>query len=139
MRACREIPENDLRTWYPTRSEAAPRQFRVPAPNIIWVGDFTYGPSNKGFVYVACVIDADARRIVGWRVSTSAHAGFALDAQEQAVHDRRPGKATGQVHHSGRGRRYLSIRHTERLAEAGFEPSVGVRACRGLSEFRIPR
>lgn len=77
----------------------------------------------------AFVIDADARKIVGWRVSTSAHAGFVLDALEQAVHDRRPGKAMGLVHHSDRGSQYLSIRYTERLAEAGIEPSVGVRHC----------
>ena len=66
-----------------------------------------------------------ARRIVGWRVSTSAHAGFVLDALEQAVHERRPAKGMGLVHHSDRGSQYLSIRYTERLAEAGIEPSVG--------------
>ena len=80
---------------------------------------------GKGFVYVASVIDAYARKIVGWRVSTSAHAGFVLDALEQAVHDRRPAKGMGLVHHSDRGSQYLSIRYTERLAEAGIEPSVG--------------
>lgn len=74
---------------------------------------------------MAFVIDAYARKIVGWRVSTSAHAGFVLDALEQAVHDRRPGKSMGLVHHSDRGSQYLSIRYTERLAEAGIEPSVG--------------
>jgi len=79
----------------------------------------------KGFAYVAFVIDAYARKIVGWRVSTSAHTGFVLDALEQAVHDRRPTKAMGLVHHSGRGSQYLSIRYSERLAEAGIEPSVG--------------
>ena len=71
------------------------------------------------------IIDAYARKIVGWRVSSSAHAGFVLDALEQAVHDRRPGKGMGLVHHSDRGSQYLSIRYTERLAEAGIEPSVG--------------
>ncbi len=76
-----------------------------------------------GFVYVAFVIDAFARRIVGWRVSRSAHAGFILDALEQAVHQRRP--AAGLVHHSDRGLQYLSIKYTERLAEASIEPSVG--------------
>jgi len=69
------------------------------------------------------VIDAFARRIVGWRVSRSAHAGFVLDALEQAVHERRP--AGGLIHHSDRGSQYLSIKYTERLAEAGIEPSVG--------------
>ena len=100
------------------------RQFRVPAPNMLWVSDFTYVATWTGFVYVAFVIDAYARKIVGWRVSASAHAGFVIDALEQAVHDRRPGKDMGLVHHSDRGSQYLSIRYTERLAEAGIEPSV---------------
>jgi len=99
------------------------RQFRVPAPNMLWVSDFTYVATWQGFVHVAFVIDAFARRIVGWRVSRTAHAGFVLDALEQAVHQRRPG--AGLVHHSDRGSQYLSIRYTERLAEAGIEPSVG--------------
>jgi transposase InsO family protein len=101
------------------------RQFRVPAPNMLWVSDFTYVATWKGFVYVAFVIDAYARRIVGWRVSKSPHAGFVLDALEQAVHERRPTKGMGLVHHSDRGSQYLSIKYTERLAEAGIEPSVG--------------
>jgi len=101
------------------------RQFQVPAPNRLWVSDFTYVATWKGFVYVAFVIDAYARRIVGWRVSSSAHAGFVLDALEQAVHDRRPVKAMGLVHHSDRGSQYLSIRYSERLKEADIEPSVG--------------
>ena len=92
---------------------------------MLWVSDFTYVATWKGFVYVAFVVDAYARKIVGWRVSTSAHAGFVLDALEQAVHERRPDKGTGLVHHSDRGSQYLSIRYTERLAEAGIEPSVG--------------
>ena len=92
---------------------------------MLWVSDFTYVATWRGFAYVAFVIDAFARRIVGWRVSTSAHAGFVLDALKQAVHDRRPAKGTGLVHHSDRGSQYLSIRYTERLAEAGIEPSVG--------------
>ena len=101
------------------------RDFKASAPNRLWVSDFTYVATWSGFVYVAFVIDAYARRIVGWRVSTSAHAGFVLDALEQAVHDRRPAKGMGLVHHSDRGSQYLSIRYTERLAEAGIEPSVG--------------
>jgi transposase InsO family protein len=101
------------------------RQFRVPAPNMLWVSDFTYVATWKGFVYVAFVIDAYARKIVGWRVSASPHAGFILDALEQAVHERRPVKGMGLVHHSDRGNQYLSIKYTERLAEAGIEPSVG--------------
>ncbi len=90
---------------------------------MLWVSDFTYVATWQGFVHVAFVIDAFARRIVGWRVSRTAHAGFVLDALEQAVHQRQPG--SGLVHHSDRGSQYLSIRYTERLAEAGIEPSVG--------------
>jgi len=100
------------------------RQFQAPAPNMLWVSDFTYVSTWSGFVYVAFVIDAFARRIVGWRVSRSAHAGFVLDALEQALHERRPsgGKL---IHHSDRGGQYVSIKYSERLAEAGIEPSVG--------------
>ena len=92
---------------------------------MLWVSDFTCVATWRGFVYVAFVIDACARRIVGWRASQTAHAGFVLDALEQAVHDRRPVKGAGLVHHSDRGSQYLSIRYTERLGEAGIEPSVG--------------
>lgn len=105
---------------------------------MLWVSDFTYVATWKGFVYVAFVIDAYARKIVGWRVSTSPHVGFVLDALEQAVHERSPVKGMGprhglsdqwrdhgSMHHSDRGSQYLSIKYTERLAEAGIEPSVG--------------
>jgi len=101
------------------------RQFRVPRPNALWVSDFTYVATWTGFVYVAFVIDAYARRIVGWRASRTAHASFVLDALEQALHDRRPVHRGGLVHHSDRGSQYVSIKYTERLAEAGIEPSVG--------------
>lgn len=101
------------------------RQFRAPAPNMLWVSDFTYVATWTGFVYVAFVIDTYARRIVGWRASRSAHAGFVLDALEQALHDRRPMRGGGLIHHSDRGSQYVSIKYTERLAEAGIEPSVG--------------
>lgn len=101
------------------------RQFRAPRPNALWVSDFTYVSTWTGFVYVAFVIDAFARRIVGWRVSRTAQAGFVLDALEQALHDRRPVRGGGLVHHSDRGVQYLSIRYTERLVEAGIDPSVG--------------
>ena len=101
------------------------RQFRAPRPNLLWVSDFTYVATWAGLVYVAFVIDAYARRIVGWRVSRSAHAGFVLDALEQALHVRRPVSGSGLVHHSDRGVQYVSIKYTERLAEAGLEPSVG--------------
>jgi transposase InsO family protein len=101
------------------------RQFQAPSPNVLWVSDFTYVATWCGFVYVAFIIDAYARRIVGWRVSRSAHTGFVLDALEQALHDRRPVHRSGLVHHSDRGSQYVSIKYTERLAEAGIEPSVG--------------
>ena len=101
------------------------RQFQAPRPNALWVSDFTYVATWRGFVYVAFVTDTFARRIVGWRVSSSAHAGFVLDALEQALHDRQPVKGGGLVHHSDRGVQYVSIKYTERLKDAGLEPSVG--------------
>ena len=101
------------------------RQFRAPKPNALWLSDFTYVATWQGFVYVAFVIDAYARRIVGWQVSRTAHASFVLDALEQALADRRPVQGGGLVHHSDRGVQYVSIRYTERLAETGIEPSVG--------------
>ncbi len=101
------------------------RQFHAPRPNALWLSDFTYVATWQGFVYVAFVIDAFARRIVGWRVSRTAHAGFVLDALEQALYERRPVQGSGLVHHSDRGVQYVSIRYTERLADAGIEPSVG--------------
>jgi len=101
------------------------REFRASAPNQLWVSDFTYVSTWAGFVYVAFVIDVFARRIVGWRVSRTAHTDFVLDALEQALHQRRPVQQDGLVHHSDRGSQYVSIKYTERLAEAGIEPSVG--------------
>jgi len=101
------------------------RRFYAPAPNMLWVSDFTYVATWVGFVYVAFVIDTYARRIVGWRASRTAHASFVLDALEQAIHDRRPAHLGGLIHHSDRGSQYVSIKYTERLAEAGIEPSVG--------------
>jgi putative transposase len=109
----------------PCPADRVNRRFRAPRPNALWVSDFTYVATWQGFVYVAFTIDAFARRIVGWRVSRTAHAGFVLDALEQALHDRRPVRGGGLVHHSDRGVQYVSIRYTERLAEAGIEPSVG--------------
>jgi transposase InsO family protein len=101
------------------------REFHAPAPNRLWLSDFTYVATWAGFVYVALVIDAFARKIVGWRVSRSMQAQFVLDALEQALHDRRPAEGTGLIHHSDRGAQYVSIKYTERLADAGIEPSVG--------------
>lgn len=119
-----------IRTTFGDKTVTCPldrvnRDFSAPRPNALWVSDFTYVSTWGGFVYVAFVIDTFARRIVGWRVSRTAHAGFVLDALEQALHDRRPIHDGGLVHHSDRGSQYLSIKYTERLAEAGVEPSVG--------------
>lgn len=101
------------------------RQFRAERPNQLWVSDFTYVSTWQGWVYVAFVIDVFSRRIVGWRQSSSMHTEFVLDALEQALYDRKPSEDDGLVHHSDRGSQYLSIRYSERLAEAGIEPSVG--------------
>jgi transposase InsO family protein len=99
------------------------RQFTATRPDQLWVADFTYVATWAGFVYVAFVIDVFARRIVGWRVSRTMHTELVLDALEQALHARRPDG--GLTHHSDHGRQYLSIRYTERLAEAAIEASVG--------------
>ena len=109
----------------PCPEDRVNRQFNAPRPNALWLSDFTYVATWAGFVYVAFVIDAFARRIVGWRVSRSMQAGFVLDALEQALHDRRPIQSDSLIHHSDRGVQYVSIKYTERLAEAGIEPSVG--------------
>ena len=101
------------------------RQFRATRPNQLWVSDFTYVSTWQGFVYVAFVIDVFARRIVGWRVSRSMQTDFVLDALEQALYARQPEREDGLIHHSDRGSQYVSIRYSERLAEAGIEPSVG--------------
>jgi putative transposase len=95
------------------------------AANQLWVSDFTYVATWQGFVFVAFVIDIFARRIVGWRVSRNTQAGFDLDTFEQALHDRRPVRGSGLVHHSDRGVQYVCIRYTKRLVDAGIEPSVG--------------
>jgi transposase InsO family protein len=109
----------------PCPEDRVNRQFNAPRPNALWLSDFTYVATWAGFVYVALVIDAFARRIVGWRVSRSMQAGFVLDALEQALHARRPTQGNGLIHHSDRGSQYVSIKYTERLADAGIEPSVG--------------
>ena len=103
------------------------RQFKADRPNQLWVSDFTYVSTWQGWVYVAFVIDVFARRIVGWRVSRSMRSDFVLDALEQALFDRQPERTEALVHHSDRGSQYVSIRYSERLAEAGIEPSVGSR------------
>ena len=103
------------------------RQFQADRPNQLWVSDFTYVSTWQGWLYVAFVVDVFARRIVGWRVSPIMTTDFVLDALEQALYARQPADSDALVHHSDRGSQYLSIRYTERLAEAGIEPSVGSR------------
>jgi putative transposase len=121
-----------VRTTLPDAKAPCPldrvhRQFRAERPNQLWVSDFTYVSTWQGFVFVSFVIDVYARTIVGWRVSSSMHTDFVLDALEQALYARRPQRDDALVHHSDRGSQYVSIRYTERLAEAGIEPSVGSR------------
>jgi transposase InsO family protein len=101
------------------------RQFTATRPNQLWVADLTYVATWRGFVYVAFVVDVFSRRIVGWRASNSLRSDLALDALEQALHDRPLEEVERLVHHSDRGVQYLSIRYTGRLAEAGIERSVG--------------
>ncbi len=103
------------------------RNFTAMRPNQLWVADFTYVATWRGFVYVAFVVDVFARRIVGWRVSSSLATDFVLDALEQAIYDRCGDHVDGLVHHSDRGTQYLSMRYTDRLADAGIAPSVGSR------------
>ena len=117
------------KTTVPDKSQPCPkdkvnRKFRAPAPNMLWVSDFTYVSTWQGFVCVAFIIDTFADKIVGWRVSSSPKTDFVLDAVEQALHDRRPVHQGGLAHHSDRGGPYLSIRYIERLADAGIDPSV---------------
>jgi len=99
------------------------RQFTATRPNQLWVADITFVATWAGFVYVAFVIDVFARRIVGWRVANTMRTDLVLDALEQALWSRTG--TQGLVHHSDRGSQYLSIRYTDRLAEAGVESSVG--------------
>jgi transposase InsO family protein len=118
------------KTTVPDESASRPldlvdRDFTATRPNQLWVSDLTYVATWRGCVYVAFVIDVFARRIVGWRASSSLRTDLALDALEQALYDRPELDDDRLVHHSDRGSQYLSIRYTERLAEAGIEPSVG--------------
>lgn len=103
------------------------RRFVADRPNQLWVADITYVPTWKGFAYAAFVIDTYSRRIVGWRVTDNLRTDLALDALEQALHERGCSGASDLIHHSDRGSQYLSIRYTDRLKEAGIEPSVGSR------------
>ena len=111
----------------PRPADLVERNFTAEAPNRLWVADLTYVSTWTGFVYVAFVIDVFSRFIVGWRVSNSLHAELALDALEMAIWRRQRDDLTGLIHHSDRGVQYLSIRYTERLADAGAVGSVGSR------------
>ena len=111
----------------PRPADLVDRQFTATRPNQLWVSDFTYVATWAGFVYVAFVVDVFARRIVGWRVSSSLRTDFVLDALEQAIYARSGDPLTGLVHHSDRGSQYLSMHYTDRLADAGIAPSVGSR------------
>jgi len=107
----------------PRPADLVDRKFTADEPDRLWVADLTYVVTWMGFVYVAFIIDVFSRKIVGWRVSRSLRSDLALDALEQALYSRRH---TGHlIHHSDRGVQYVSVRYTERLAEAGIEPSVG--------------
>jgi len=117
-----------VKTTWPDKALPCPmdrvnRTFRATMPNQLWVSDFTYVSTWQGFVYVAFVIDTFANKIVGWRASKSQQTQFVLDALEQALYERRP--VDSLIHHSDRGSQYVSIKYTERLADAGLEPSVG--------------
>src|SRR5688500_5940859 len=113
------------RTLRPCGPGSRDAPVRGARPNELWVADLTYVATWRGFAYVAFVIDVFSRRIVGWRATSSLRSDLALDALEQALYDRETD--AGLVHHSARGVQYLSIRYTERVAEAGIEPSVGSR------------
>ena len=119
-----------VRTTVPDANAPCPldrvnQQFQSDRPNQLWVSDFTYVSTWQGMVYVAFVIDVYARFIVGWRVSSSMRTDFVLDALEQALYARKPERDGALIHRSDRGSQYVSIRYSERLAEAGIEPSVG--------------
>ena len=119
-----------FKTTIPEEAAARPldlvkRAFAAAGPNRLWVSDLTYVATWRGFAYVAFVIDVFSRRVVGWRVSSSLRSDLALDALEQAICEREDERQERLVHHSDRGVQYLSIRYTERLAEAGIELSVG--------------
>ena len=107
----------------PSPRDLVNRDFTADRPNQLWVTDFTFVSTWQGFAYVAFIVDVFSRYIVGWRVSRHMRTEFILDALEQALHARRPERSL--IHHSDRGSQYLSVRYSERLAEAGIEPSVG--------------
>jgi len=113
----------------PTPEDLVQRDFHAEGPNQLWVADFTYVATWSGWVFVAFIIDAFAKTIVGWRASTKMTATLTLDALEQAIWAR-PVNA-GLVHHSDHGSQYLAIRYSERLTDEGITPSAGT--CRFLA------
>ncbi len=117
------MPHDDSRRPDLRPADLVDRTFKADRPNQLWVADLTYVATWRGFVYAAFVIDVFSAMIVGWRVSASLRTDLALDALEQALWARP--RSEGLVHHSDRGVQYPSIRYTERLSEAGIEPSVG--------------
>jgi putative transposase len=124
--------KKSIRTTIPDDAMARPadlvkRQFRAAAPNALWVSDLTYVKTHSGWVYVAFIIDVFSRYVVGWQASRSLHTDLALDALEMACWRRGEPHLAGLIHHSDRGVQYVSIRYTERLAEAGVVASVGSR------------
>lgn len=113
-------------TCAPCPLDQVNRQFKASRPNELWMSDFTYVSTWQSWLHVAFVLDVYARRIVGWWVSRSIQTDFVLDELEQALCDRQPA-ANALTHHSDSGSQYVSIRHTERLDQAGIRPSVGSR------------
>lgn len=131
-----------VRTTVPDKALPCPldrvnRHFKADRPNQLWVSDVTDVSTWQGWLYVAFVIDVFARRIVGWRVSRTMRTDFVLDALEQALYARQP-ELGSLIHHSDRGSQYVSIRYTERLAEAGIEPSMGSREIATTTPWRKP-
>ena len=121
-----------VRTTWPDPEAANPldrvnRNFTAQRPNQLWVADFTFVSTWQGFAYVAFIVDVFSRFIVGWRVSRNMKTDFVLDALEQALCARKPDTSdnSGLIHHSDKGSQYVSIRYSERLLQAGIEPSVG--------------
>ena len=119
-----EVRGKTWKTTFPDLSAPRPfdlvnRNFTVAAPNRLWVADLTYVRTWAGFVYVAFVVDAYSRMILGWQISASLRTDLALDALEMALWRREAENLGGLIHHSDRGVQYLSIRYTERLSEAG--------------------
>ncbi len=109
----------------PSPADHVKRDFTAAQPNRLWVSDFTFVATRNGFVYVAFVIDVFARRIVGWKAAGAPNTDFVLDALEQAICDRVPGRNAALIHHSDRGVQYLAFRYSKRLSDAEIQPSVG--------------